>query len=222
MKKIAVILLFVSILFSANRSLAQFQVGISSGVSMAKIKGADFENLDVKYQRGFGIGGLLDIILSDYATLCFQPRYIQKGVLFDTNIPFLGDIDGHATLSYMEIPVAIKFVYTEDWFQPYLLVGPTFGILLSSKFEGLVNDQPIDEEIGEVTGGFDVGLGGGGGIGFELGGRLVFVEGRYIIGYSDILDDGTIVVDGEEQLVIGDVENRSYEFMAGIKIPLGD
>ncbi len=222
MKTIAIIFVFISLLVFANRSFGQLQVGITGGVSMAKVKAVEFEDIDVKYQRGYGIGGVLDLVLSDYATLYFQPKYIQKGVDIDTSVPFFGNVDGHATLSYMEIPVAIKFVYTEDWFQPYLFAGPTFAFLLSSKFEGVANDQRIDEDIDEVTGGFDVGLGGGGGIGFELDNALLFVEGRYIIGYSDILEDGIVTINGQEQLVIGDVENRNFELMAGIKIPLGD
>ena len=221
MKTYVITLLLAVLLASPLLSFARCQIGMVGGLSMAKIQVEGLQT-DFSYHRGFEIGGILDIVLSDYASIYLEPRYVQKGVRIHQTLPFYGRVDGDGMIDYIQIPVSLKIAYTESDIRPYLFVGPSFGFLLGSRFQGESDGQSIDADVGGITKGFDVGLGAGTGIGFAMGAFVVFSEIRYVVSYADVLADGTIVINGQEETVSGDFENRSFEVSAGIVLPLGD
>jgi len=219
MRKFLILLMTLEFSIPAGDVSAQHRIGAVGGLSLSKIA---VENADVDFGRrsGLGVGGIIDLALGEHVALRLEPMYLQKGVMLDAPVNPYGEVDGELRLSYLEFPVFIMTSISDAIVRLYVLFGPTFGFLLSSRVEGTAGDQAVDEDVGEVTSNLDVGLGFGGGVNFLLGDYSLFVEGRYVAGLKDILDDGRIEIAGEDEVVYGDVSTSVIQFMAGITIPI--
>jgi opacity protein-like surface antigen len=213
MKKLDIFLIVPLVLFLVLPVGAQNRMGVVGGLNFANVSSDDLEeglsaeigaDVSLANSLGFGFGGVLDIVLSENAALHLEPMYIQKGAKieiegFDEDVKFKA--------AYLEVPVMVKLAFGTSEAKPYVMAGPTIGYLLSAK---LTNGD--EEDMKDTTKDFDFGLGFGAGVSFPAGDNMVFVEGRYALGLTNVDDDPDDPVD---------VKTKGIQIFAGITFPLG-
>jgi len=194
------VLVALFVLLAIVPTSAQNRIGFTGGLNLANISVDPDQGLDLSSRTGFGFGGVLDLGLSENVALHVEPMFLQKGS--NVNVQGLGEIKLKA--SYIEVPVLFKIALGTSTTRPYVMAGPSIGILLSAKAD--------DTDIKDTTKSTDFGLAFGAGVSFPAGNNSVFVEGRYALGLSDINDDAT---DDTK------IKTKGIQFMAGVTFPLG-
>jgi hypothetical protein len=203
MKRISVVFIAMLVLV-AIPATAQHRIGFIGGLNLANVS-VDPEETGIEYSNrtAFGGGGVLDLRLAENIALQLEPMFLQKGTKVTD-----GSDEVKVKLSYIEVPVLLKFMLGQSPTRPYIMAGPSAGFRLSAKVS---NGGEID--IKDVIKSTDFGLDFGAGISFPAGNNAIFVEGRYGLGLSNINDDPTDTNT--------DVKNKGIQFMAGITFPLG-
>ena len=107
--------------------------------------------------------------------------------------------DGELQISYLQIPVNLRFNFGAGGITPFILGGPYAAFRLSCDVEDLLGDCD-DLDLGDT----DYGVDFGGGL--KFGGGL-FIEARYNLGLKDISD----VSQGF------DVKQRAFMVLAGFE-----
>jgi hypothetical protein len=206
MKKLGFCLMALLALLLVQPASAQSRLGLTAGLNLANISWDDFEEglgADLKTYTALGFSGVLDVGLSENVALHVEPMYLQKGSKVEAD----GEELGKFKLAYIEIPALLKIALGASTTRPYVMVGPTIGILLSAKGEDTDGEE---EDIKEIFKDVDFGLGFGAGVSFPTGNNSFFIEGRYLLGLSNIIDSGDT-----------EAKNRGIQVMAGVTFPLG-
>lgn len=176
---------------------AQFRAGI--------ITGFNFSELDINVQEGYqigslnfdgrtvlGFGGIIEMPLSKTFAVRMEPMIIQKGGTTKVGVPDLplvrADVDFKS--SFIEIPVFLKAEFG-NIVKPYLIAGPTIGILLSSKIEASLAGFTFNYDLKNVTKSIDTGFALGSGINVPIRRISLFAEGYYTFGFSNMQKNGT-------------------------------
>jgi len=211
-------------LFIALPASAQVKLGVIGGANLANLNGKDVdgEKIDFSSRTAFGVGGVLDVGLSENVSLRFEPMYLQKGTEFTDTDPDLGTATFAFKAGYLEVPALLKIALGTSSTRPYLMVGPSIGVNLSSKLKFSASGISAELDAKEITKSTDFGLAFGAGLSFPVSTSSIFVEGRYNLGLLDIAKEGTLKFMGED-IVSGDAEvkTRGLQIMAGIAFPLG-
>lgn len=189
----------------------QHQIGVVGGLNLAKLSSDDLEGIGFEFSNrtAFGLGGVLDLGLNKNISLRFEPMYLQKGSEFPDNEE--PDVELKLEASYFEVPVLIKYAFGRSDVRPYLMAGPSLGLLLKAD---LVVPGQENEDIKDELQNIDLSVGVGAGISFPMGRTSFFVQGRYVLGLTNLNDSEGEGSDSE-------FNNRGIQFMAGITIPLG-
>ncbi len=171
MKKIIVLICFVSAFGISRSALAQAQVaiGLKGGLNFAKVDESGIDN-----KTGIHAGAF---VLVKASKIGVQPEVIFSRQGFQSPSTS-GDLK--TQIDYINIPIILK-LYTVAGLN--LQVGPQFGFVASAKQElpaGLA-----DQDIKDAVKGTDVSLGLG--LGWDLPFGLS-VEGRYNLGLSKVFD----------------------------------
>lgn len=200
-------------------SPAQQRIGFVGGLNFANFNGVDEDGGDIAFSsRGvFGIGGVLELGLGKNIALRLEPMYLEKATEFDSDMGLT-----RWKVAYFEVPVFLQLAFETNIARPYLIAGPTVGLIVSSKVEFINLD--LEYNAIDLVSSIDFGLGFGAGISFPIGHNAIFVEGHYTYGLVDIADDGKIVERGEdfdfEEGV--DVKTRGLQIMVGVTFPFGE
>jgi hypothetical protein len=116
-----------------------------------------------KTRVGFLGGVSMPFSVSEKFFLVPGISFIQKGTKSEWSLPMTGDVKGIVTNNYLEMPIYCKYELADVGTQLYLVGGPSFGYLLSSRMEGdaqLVDlpsvDSKADYKKYDIT--FDLGL----------------------------------------------------------------
>ena len=177
-----ILLLFLLMTISVN---AQVHVGVIGGVNLASVNldplegGVEISNLTV-----FGIGGVIDYEFNESMALRFEPMYIQKGAKGSWNIFEMED-----KLSYIEIPILLKYSIGKGKIKPYLEAGPYIGFLLAGTGKVSGGGYSEEEDIKDATKSLDFGLGFGAGVSVPVSKNYIFLEARYALGLVNINED---------------------------------
>lgn len=166
-----------------------FDFGILAGLNLATLK-ADDENYDGYYRLGFGVGAVINYNLNEHVAVSSEPMYLQKGA-------------EEIKLTYLELPMMLKYTFGTGKIKPYFMAGPTFGVNL-----GAEEEYWGDLEVKSL----DLGLGLGGGISIPIGNNSIFVEARYALGLTNINDQTYRWA----PLGDGDAKTRCIQIFGGI------
>lgn len=189
---------------------AETHIGVLAGVSLAKLSltpaepGGEFST-----RAGLAAGAVVDVGLGKSVSLRIEPIYIEKGS--NVRIDIFGPSTGDLKLSYVEVPLLVKFSLGSGGARPYLLAGPTASYLLRAK--GFSDESGETTDILDVFKRADVGVSFGAGVRMPAGHAAVFVEGRYTLGLKDIQKDKA---ESDPTL-----KNRSVAIAVGVTFPLG-
>lgn len=225
MKKITFSVAALLALFFSMSASAQHRLGVIGGLNVAEF------DVDVKVPTNeyatktvFGIGGVVDLRLSENFSLYLQPMYLQKGAYVTDTVD---NLEFPFKSAFLELPVFLKAEFGRT-FRPYLMAGPTVGFLLSSDVEGEYSGITFKADLKEVTESIDFGLGFGAGVSYPVGAVTIFLEGRYAPGLSNMQKGGTFELSAGpivEKITWDKKEdaykNRGLQIMAGVTFPLG-
>src|SRR5262245_33483316 len=194
---------------SAQSTPAQPRFGITGGLTVAKVGGDDVN--DAKLKTGFVGGGVAVFPISP--AFSFQPEltFAMKGSKFTDQ-----GVDASFKLNYIEVPALLRYQFpVQGGTKPFLLGGPAFAIETTCKISG--SDQGTTVTFGcedffnqvganVQTKSFDVGAMFGGGLAFDVNGRVMTVGVRYNLGFMKVFSDT-------------DAKNRVLSFVGSFEWP---
>jgi hypothetical protein len=171
-------------------------------------KYSSFPDLPTETRWGFTGVGFLEFFDLPLLSVVAELQYTQKGMTL--TLPVYSESDpevpayyrtNRPRVDYLSIPILAKVRFTTPLFEPYLIAGPRWDLLLSKKPDGF--DVVIDRF---ETSEFSATLG----IGFELSQILpigVMAEFRYNPSFRDAFNNNFLTV-----------RNRSLDFLLGVRL----
>jgi hypothetical protein len=168
----------------------------------------------------------VDVPFTDALGLRLEPVYTQKGGSARNDA-----LQEEATLkaSFLEMPVFLRLGVGQTT-RPYLLAGPTFGVVLSSDLSGSDTGVPFEGDLMPATKRLDVGVGVGGGVSRDMGRVAGFVEARYVWGLTNLAKTGEVELTSPgtsfSMSITLDEEGSEYKYrglqiLVGFTVPLG-
>ncbi len=141
-----------------------------------------------------GIGVGLEIHVFGPLSIAFQPTYLQKGdilqglLFYDASTGETYEGTATTTMTFFEMPLLVKAGIAFESVKPYLIAGPSLGLLLSA---GESDDVPAvgnrDLNVKDMISPADFGLLFGGGMEYTVSpGTAVTVDFRYSLGLRDL------------------------------------
>jgi hypothetical protein len=209
----------------AAPAAAQTSVGLVAGINRSDYH-TDLENAVHSSRIGVVVGGVLDLPVAGVVSLRVEPLYIKKGGSAE-DAALREDVTIGA--SVLEVPMFARVNLGEAG-RPYLLAGPTVGVLLSSDLSGSDTGIPFEGNLMDVSKRFDLGVGLGGGWTHGFGGLNAFLEGRYVWGLSNLMKGGDMVLTSPGTDVTATVtfdeqgdeyQYRGLQVLLGFTVPLG-
>ena len=200
-------------LFVSIPAAAETRAGVLGCVNLATV---DFDphdpDLTLRSKPYFGAGAVLEVRFGKKLSLQLEPLYLGKGGKIEIRNFFGEDVASALRLSYIELPFLLKFSKPSGRVRPYLVLGPSVGYRVGAKIKNEVTgeEENIDDEDLEK---WDVSLGGGGGLSVPVGSGVVFLEGLYTWGLTNLNKDEA----GDD----AKLRNRGVQVLAGVTFLVG-
>jgi hypothetical protein len=206
----------------------KLQTGIITGLNFAS---ADVEIMeegaDITSNTLLGIGFILDYGLNDMFSLRLEPMYLEKGI-GKSELDIQPGVEWELKSSYLELPIFIKAEFGSD-IRPYIMAGPSFGLLLSSELQAEVSGIIFEGDPKDATENMDVSAVFGCGLDYQMDKFSIFLEGRYSYGFTNTIKGGIVEISSghineeiEWDKETDMVKNRGFQIMAGVTFPLGE
>ncbi|MGH1363311.1 MAG: outer membrane beta-barrel protein [Calditrichia bacterium] len=208
--KIFIIMFALCVYFSGmvygqdNRSKTAdpFTIALDGGMTLSKLSNEGFNILGDLYggmELSYMPGAELEYAITPAVRVRSGVKYVRLGgkseetVQTDTEGRELNRIRIVNKQSNIEIPLLLKYVFTGDWYQPYIESGATIGFLTSASLvaDGTLNGETltIDEDISDVLKDTAVGLNFSVGVQIPLRAALgLDIGGTYNLGLTNQLD----------------------------------
>lgn len=138
--------------------------------------------------------------------------FVEKGGR-ENNDRDPGDLDDELSLQYLELPILLKFSFTEGGTRPELFVGPSLAFELMCTYDAFPDgtSDPVDcPDAGLQTRSLDVGIAFGADVEIPIGSGYLVIDGRGVVGLSSFDDS-------EAKL---DFRNRILALMVGYRFIL--
>lgn len=190
------------LLVTTSSALAQGRtLGVRVGTSVATVDIEAEEVLDEENRTGLVAGVFYN---QTFGVIGYQLEvlYAKRGADF-------GD-DGSLDLSYVTIPALLKVGLPTGVVRPSLFGGVALALNVGCEVDEN-NPQDCDDVTGLEVKDTDWNAVVGADLQFGLGGAALYADGRYYVGLTNI---------AEIEDVVSDVKHRSWEFTAGVGIPL--
>ncbi|KAA3619336.1 MAG: PorT family protein [Calditrichaeota bacterium] len=209
MRKMSVLIGMLFITFMVVPLYGQVDIGLIGGLNIANATIDPDQGVDWESRTVFGVGGVLDYSLSEVMILNVEPMYLQKGTKAED-----GDDKVEYKIDYIEVPVMFKYLFGSNDLKPYVMTGPSIGILLNAKTDFTMDGFSDEVDIKDDTKSINFSLGFGAGVSMPMGNKTVFVEARYALGLTNVNDDPE---DTET-----DVKTKDIQIFAGFTFPFGN
>ena len=208
---------------------AQQRIGFVGGLNISNAKGVFEPGDDIDFSSGndFGIGAVLDLGLNQNFVLRLEPMYLRKSGAYEADFDPEGRFQAKFgfKIAYLEVPVFLKLAAQTNTIQPYIMAGPTVGLLLSAKTK---IDAPaigvgVEVNTEDILNFIDFGLGFGAGMNFSTGKNAIFVECRYTHGLFNVADEGHASA-GDFEFEVDEgfvVKTGGVQILAGMTLPFG-
>jgi outer membrane protein OmpA-like peptidoglycan-associated protein len=153
------------------------RLGITSGINFSNqsfSRALYTGNHPQAYRTGFTLGGVVELGIYKNWYIHSEPRFIQRGTIFqnfivtgDDPLP-TGTTDATYKIDYFELPILLKILFNSYEIKPFFFIGPTFGTNSYAKIETPgthVLDKPntstidIKNDVNSFEVSFDIGSG---------------------------------------------------------------
>jgi hypothetical protein len=185
--------------------MAQVDIGkgLVVGLNFASAGGSDVPS-SFSSTTQYSFGGFLDIKLP--AGIALQPEILYSvkgasGTFLNTN--------GTTKISYLDIPVLVKYTFPGVGVKPVIFAGPSLGIKLSAKVKIDASGETMD--IKDHINSTDFGLVIGAGVEIPLSAISLVADARYNFGLSRVVKSGYIT--GGD----ANIYNRVFSINAGVE-----
>ena len=210
MRRVYMILLSVIVLAAATASAGAVDFGIKGGLNIANLHGEDVSD-DSDWKTGFAGGVFLNWGVTPVFSIQPELLYVQNGTKDSV-------LDGELSLkfNYLQIPVlAMVDLPVGGGLIPVLYTGPYFGIRLDSKLVVEAGGASASASLDDYTETYDTGFVFGAAFEFGAGPGKMTLEGRYVLGMTQI-DTGLVEgIFGVEEAPRSDAKNESWMIMLG-------
>ena len=216
MKRLAWLLCLPLLALHSLPASGQLSAGLLGGGNLSTFESkADYSTT---HRTGLVIGGVLHVPLTERVGLRFEPLFTQKG---GTGVDASVEEETTLSSSFLEVSGMVQVTFGTDT-RPYLLFGPTMGVVLASKVEANISGIPLEGDLMDTTERFELGLGFGGGVSHAFEGFSVFLEGCYVWGLSNMQKGGEVELSSGQiaAQVTFDKEDNEY-FHRGLRILAG-
>lgn len=167
----------------------RLSLGVKMGLNYANYYGPDYFGT---YSRvGWLIGGSFRFEFTDNLKLQSEVYYTTKGAARDFRDSEDQLFTFNEKLAYIEFPFIAQYIFDvgeASPIKPFLLAGPSFSVLLSSKlsreFSGFKDETDLD-----FIKSFDTGIIFGGGFYFQNNKKGLYLELRYNLGLLPVYDE---------------------------------
>ncbi|MBP6874479.1 MAG: PorT family protein [Candidatus Eisenbacteria bacterium] len=190
-------------------------LGFKGGVNLANLSMDPETDPSPDMYLGLAVGGLLGFEISPGMTLDTDFLYIQKGAKWE------GEDEGDEyktteKYSYVVINPMLRFAVQNQGLRPYFMAGPEIGFLVDATAKSEINgEDQDDEDLKDFTKSTDFGINFGAGLEFPSGNSAFFVEGRYAMGLTNILDDED--EDNKQEDSKQEAKHRGIYLMGGVR-----
>jgi hypothetical protein len=206
MKKLTVALVigaFACLLALPGPAAANVQFGIKGGGNMAKVTGADAQDIfgTLKNKVGFVAGVFVAFNMGSVFTLQLEALYTMKGInstYIDAGTTYADKLSAN----YIEIPLLLKFRIPTPLVSPFVFAGPAVGFKLSEKI--MENGQVYPDQSFFKNNDYGAIFGGGLNIGSHFQ-----IDVRYSMGLQKVIS----TVSGQTPF---DVKNGVWSGTIGI------
>ena len=228
MKKVLfrLIIFFIITLLSQVYAQKAF-VGVLGGPNFADLditfKDEASTNFDVKSKTKFGVGGLFGISFNKFLSIQLEPMYIGKGgVVTQTSSP-----DIYVKSNQFELPVVLKAEIGEK-IRPYIIGGMYISFVLNADVETEVSHLLLTGDLTKILEQTEYGALFGAGISIPVWKGSAFIEGRYVLGLSNLNKGGNLNLKYDDIVVAGfqtdpgdKIKTKGIQIMFGYQLPLG-
>lgn len=217
MKKVFILSIFSAFSFlsaqaqfnpsNSNEAESSFSMGIKTGVNFSKYKveySGSKDLFNVKNRLGFNFGIVADIPFGG-SSFGLQPELLfsQRGTESEQDVDAPGVLEKMKVkdnLNYLDIPLLFKYKFGNESRGVSLMLGPSFNFMLNAKsnFSGIIETKTVSliskPEIGSGSDDafkkFDASLAIGINTYFKVGNGKLFIDARYVVGVTNIINDG--------------------------------
>lgn len=220
--------IFVFSLLMAVTLQAQTSIGFRAGINYGSVSEPDvigkiipdFENIvGTNFALVTEIGITNQFAIQPELTFTQKGFKIKEGIDINLfNIPLPLGVKATTKVNYLEVPLLAKVKFGNDQIQSYLTVGPVLSFAAGGRFKTqaqLLFDIPvIDKKLDLDALGynrFEFSASVGGGVSVNTGNGSLFVDARYVHGFTDVYD--VPVVDLK-------LKNKGFGINVGYLMPL--
>lgn len=220
----AVVACSLTMILAATPGGAQVRVGLLGGMNRSTFTD-QHEDITYGSRVGFTVGGIVDLALTDVVGFRFEPRYIQKGGT-GKNAALRESYELRAAM--LEVPLLLRVTFGKS--APYLLAGPTAALTLTSRLSGEHSGISFSGDMADVTRRLELGLAAGAGMRHRVSRFTAFVEGRYVVGFTNLMETGEVFLTaagsaGSQPASFNEVEDqykyRGFQVLLGFTLPVG-
>lgn len=183
--------------------------GVKLGMNISDFRGNDIEGLGelLDWKAGLCAGVFVSYAVNDWFALQPELLYSMKGQkigILSESITF--------SLDYIEVPVLAMFTLPlESSLAPFAYAGPVIGFNVRSEFSASLFGEDDALDLSEYTNTFEFSLALGAGINFDIAGKALTFEFRYVPGLTNVYSDEDMPED-EEQV---EWKNDTFSFLLG-------
>ena len=163
-------------------AFSQTGLGFEGGINIGDISIAGIQQT-TSGRTGLTVGAFADIGITRNFYIRPGLRYVMKGFSWSNG----AGTNFTDKLSYLEIPAMLKVSFPLTEVKPYIMAGPTLGIMLTASQDQVNAQQTQNFDASSIYETIDFGLYFGTGIDFHVANRMdMFFGGGYSLGLTNI------------------------------------
>jgi opacity protein-like surface antigen len=218
----AVVLLALLLAVPVMAQTKPFILGVKGGVNLANLAFDPEPDPKPDMFMGLGFGGSLGFTISPGMTLDTDFLYLQKGAKWEgSGEDEMAIPDQTYKYTYLVVNPMLRFVVQNQGLRPYFMAGAEVGFLLDAEIETDDGGEEAEEDsydLKDYTKATDFGVNFGAGLEFPSGNSAFFVEARYSLGLTDIVDEGDAeATKQEDEDDSSSAKHRGIYLMAGMR-----